>query len=107
MELFLFHQEIAGDPVISALLSFRETGEEADYYQAARGLIGYGKNRLTSGNIIKEYILHNLLEAPNIHCINQLRDFLREDIRRVFHELLEVDWDGLFREKGFLPLSNM
>ncbi len=107
MELFLFHQEIVQDPIVSALLSFRETGEAAKYYQAARGLLEYAKNRLTSGNIIKEYILHSLLESPNIRYITALRDFLRQDIKAVFHELLEPDWDGLFRERELLPLSNI
>ncbi len=106
MNLFLF-DSLTQDPVVSALLAFRETGAEDAYYQAARGLIGYGKHRLTSGNIIKEYILHTMLESPNMHDITDLRDFLRQDIKTIFHQLLEEDWDGLFREKGLLPLSGM
>ncbi len=107
MELFLFHHEIVESPVIAALLSFRETGEESDYYTAARGLLDYGTVRLTGGNIIKEYILRKMLESPNIRQIDKLRDFLREDVRKIYHELLEPDWDGLCKEKGFLPLSGI
>lgn len=106
MNLFLFHS-LTQDPVVEALLRFRETGEEDAYYQAARGLIAYAREKLTEGSIIKEYILHHILESENMRCINQLRDFLREDIRTVFHELLEADWDGLCREKELLPLSRI
>ncbi len=106
MNLFLF-DSLTGDPVIGALLCFQKTGEEDAYYRAARGLIAFAKKRKTSGNIIKEYIIQQILESKNLPYIEYLRDFLRQDIKIIFFELLEEDWDKLFREKGLLPLSGI
>lgn len=106
MELFLFHS-LTEDAVTAALLRFRETGEVSAYYQAARGLIAFAKGRKTRGNIIKEYILQQILDSENLPYILKLRDFLRQDIKTVFFELLEIDWDKLFREKGLVPLSDI
>ncbi len=106
MNLFLF-RTLSQDPVVEALIRFRETGEEEAYYQAAHTLIDYGKTRMTRGNLIKEYILRQILESENLPYIEKLRDFLRQDIKHIFFELLEEDWDGLFRNAGYLPLSDI
>ncbi len=106
MQLFIFHH-IIQDPVIAALLRFRETGREEDYYPIAQGLIHYAEHRLTDRNIIKEYILRTMLEKDRLPDIIHLRDFLRQDIKSIYHSLLDVDWDSLFREKGFLPLGSI
>ena len=106
MNLFLFHS-LTEDAVVKALLAFRETGAEAEYYGAARALIDFAKTRKTKGNIIKEYLIKQILESENLPYITELRDFLRQDIKHVFFELLEEDWDKLFRDKGYLPLSEI
>ncbi len=106
MQLFLFH-ELTRDMVVENLLRFRETGEEDAYYLVARELIAFAKVRCTSGNIIKEYILEKILKAENLPYIIQLRDFLRQDVKTIFYDLLAVDWDQLFREKELLPLSDI
>ncbi len=106
MNLFLFHS-LAEDSVVKALLAFRETEAEAEYYLAARALIDFAKIRKTKGNIIKEYLIKQILESENLPYITELRDFLRQDIKHIFYELLEEDWDKLFREKGYLPLSEI
>ena len=70
-------------------------------------MISYAKVRCTTGNIIKEYILEKILKGENFPHILKLRDFLRQDVKRIFYELLAVDWDAIFREKELLPLSGI
>ena len=106
MNLFLFHT-LPEDPVIESLLRFRETGGEEDYFRVARALIAFAKTRETRGNIVKEYIIKQILESENLPYILELRDFLRQDIKTIFYQLLEVDWDGLFRDRELLPLSGI
>lgn len=106
MNLFLF-DSLTEDSVIGGLLSFRNGGDEDAYYQAARELIAFAKRRKTTGNIIKEYVIQKMLESENLPYIERLRDYLRQDIKTIFVELLDVDWDKLFREKGLLPLSGI
>lgn len=106
MQLFLFHS-LTEDKAVKNLLAFRETGDEEAYYLVARELIAFAKTRCTSGNIIKEYILDKILKSENLPYIVQLRDFLRQDVKTIFYDLLNVDWDGLFREKNLLPLSEI
>lgn len=106
MQLFLFHK-LTEDAVVENLLRFRETGEEAAYYLVARELIAFAKVRCTSGNIIKEYILEKILKSENLPYITQLRDFLRQDVKTIFYDLLAVEWDSLFREKELLPISGI
>lgn len=86
---------------IAALLRFYETGDSADYYTAARALIAYSAHRLTDRNLIAEYVLRSMLEEDLLPDIENLRDFLRRDVKCIYTALLAVDWDQLFREKGF------
>lgn len=106
MNLFLF-DHITKDPAVAALLRFYETGDSADYYTAARALITYSAHRLTDRNLIAEYVLRSMLEEDLLPDIENLRDFLRRDVKCIYTALLAVDWDQLFREKGLLPLSKM
>ncbi len=106
MNLFLF-ESLTGDPVVKALLTFRETGEEEAYYDVARSLVEFAKSRKTTGNIIKEYVIQRVLDSENLPYIGKLRDYLRQDIKTVFCEFLDVDWDRIFREKGLLPLTGI
>ena len=106
MNLFIFHH-IVNEPIISALLKFRETMAEEDYFFIAQGLIDYGKEKLTESNIIKEYVLRTMLEKDGLPDIASLRDFLRHDIKNIYNELFDIDWDELFHSAGFLPLSQI
>ncbi len=106
MNLFLF-KNVAEDEIISALLRFKETRDEADYYAAARGLIGFAKGRLTNGSVIGEYILRLMLECDNLPDIANLRNFMRHDIKTIYAQLLAFDWDALFKQCGCLPLSDI
>ena len=106
MNLFIFNN-ITADPVIDALLRFRDTNDRDAYYTAARGLIAYAGHRLTPMNIIKEYVLRAMLEQDNLPDIVNLRDFLRQDVKAIYSELLDVDWDALFRRQGLVPLCGI
>ena len=106
MHLFLF-DSLTKDPLIAALLAFRETGSEDDYYYVARKLVAFAKGRKTTGNIIKEYVVQGILNSENLPYIEKLRDYLRQDMKIIFHELLDPDWDKLFRDRGLLPLSGI
>ena len=106
MNLYIF-QNIFRDDVIASLVQFKETGDEDDYFRASRGLIRYSSQRLTRGSIVKEYILRAMLEADDLPEITELRDYLRHDIKILYHELLNFDWDGFCKEKDLLPLENM
>lgn len=106
MNLFIFHK-ITEDPVIDSLLRFRESGDTAAYYTAARGLIDYAGHRLTDRNMIQEYVLRTMLEQDGLPDIANLRDFLRQDVKTIFCELLDVDWDTVFRRSGMLSLTNI
>ena len=106
MNLFIFN-EILNDPVISALLCFRETGDEAAYYSAAQGLIAYSERRLTDRDIIREYVLRTMLEQNNLPDITHLRNFLRRDVKNIYSVFFETDWDELFRRHEMVPLNDI
>ncbi len=106
MELFIFH-EITKDPIIKALLSYKRTQSDSDYFVAVRGLISYADRRITDKNIIREYVLRVMLEQNNLPDITKLRNFLRQDIKAIYSELFDVDWDNLFKRNGLLPLSDI
>lgn len=106
MNLFIFNH-IAEDGIISALLRFKESRNHDDYYAAARGLISFAAHRLTDGNAIGEYVLRSMLEYDNLPDITNLRNFMRNDIRAIYTELLEFDWDSLFAECGLMPMSDI
>lgn len=105
MNLFIF-DKIIQDPIISALLQFKTTQSEDDYFTVARGLIEYSKERLTDKNIIREYVLRKML-ALDLPDIANLRNFLRHDVKIIYTEFFETDWDKLFHEQGFIPMSDI
>ena len=104
--LFIFNH-ILENTTIAALLRFRETHNEDDYYIAARGLIDFSETRLTEGNIIGEYVIRTMLENEVLPDVSNLRNFLRHDIKTIYNELLSVDWDNLFIESGLIPMSDI
>lgn len=104
MDFYIFNH-LKENSVVAALTEFKETGNEEAYFRAARGLIDFSTRRLTSSDIIKEYILRVMLEHDNLPDMNSLRDYMRHDIKLIYHELLSIDWDGLFRDHGLLPLG--
>ena len=105
MNLFIF-DEITQDPVISALLQFKKSLCEDDYFTIARGLVEYSKDRLTCKNIIREYVLRKML-GIDLPDIGNLRNFLRHDVKLIYTEFFETDWDNLFHEQGFIPMSDI
>ena len=106
LNLYIFNH-ITEDKIISSLIKFKETHKETDYYIAARGLIDFATKRLTDGNIIREYILRTMLELVELPDITKLRNFLRHDVKVIYSELMEFDWDSLFAENGLMPLSDI
>lgn len=106
MQLFLFNH-ITQDPVIDALLTFKRKQDDDAYYTAARGLIAFAKNRLTDGNLIHEYVLRTMLEQENLPDIVHLRDFLRHDVKVIYHAFMATDWEALFHEKGLVSLCQI
>ncbi len=99
MKLFIF-QHILNDPVIKALLDFKKNEDESSYYTAAQGLIKYSAERLTDKNIIREYVLRQMLEHNNLPDITSLRNFLRNDIKSIYNTFFETDWNKLAASKG-------
>ncbi len=106
MELFLFYP-ILENPSVSALLRFKESGNEADYVKAMQGLLQYTKFRITDGNILKEYLLHLMLEQEEIPDINNLRNFLRHDVKLIYQAFWDYDWDELAHNCGLPTLSDI
>ncbi len=104
MNLFIFNN-LNRDRTINALLKFRDTGDTAAYYEAARRLIKFSAGRLTKGSPVKEYVLRSMLEADNLPNPETVRDFLRRDTSIIFDELLTPDWDGLCRKNKLVPFS--
>ncbi|MBE5039998.1 ATP-binding protein [Ructibacterium gallinarum] len=106
MNLFIF-DNLTRDSIIQSLLTFRETGSQEAYYTAARGLISYASHRITKQSIIREYVLRTMLEQDGLPDIVHLRDFLRQDIKTIYTELLDIDWDALFHRQGLVSLDNI
>ncbi len=102
--LYIFNH-ILEDKAISALLRFKESHNETDYYIAARSFISFAEHRYTDGDIIKEYILRAMLEYESLPDITKLRNFLRHDVKVIFSEILNFDWNGLFIQCGLLPMN--
>lgn len=106
MNFYIF-QHLSEDPVVSALIKFQQDGDEDAYFRAARTLIQFSRRRLTNRPVIQEYILRAMLEHDCLPDINVLRDFMRHDIKLIYHELLSPDWDALFKEHGLLGMSSI
>ena len=106
MNLFIFNN-LNNDDVVTSLLKFKSDGDEDAYYQAARNLISFSKHRLTDGNIIDEYILRLMLEQDNLPNPETIRDFLRQDIKTVYDNLLCIDWDKLCISQDLVPISSI
>lgn len=104
MNLFIFNN-LNNDKVIKSLMKFKEGGDTKDYYKAARGLIEFSKSRLTEHDLIDEYVIRAMLEQDNLPAFETVRDFLRSDIRTVYDEILSVNWNKLFKDKGLVPVS--
>ncbi len=106
LNLYIFNH-ITENAAISALLRFKETKQEDDYYIAARALIAFAENRYTNVSIINEYTIRKMLEEIVLPDISNLRNFLRHDIKIIYNEILSFDWDGLFTECGLLPMRDI
>lgn len=106
MNLFIFHN-LTKDKVVKSLINYKNTGMEDHYYSIARQLIKFSDNRLTTGDIIDEYILRSMLEKNNISSPENIRDFLRRDIRTIYDELLCIDWNEMFKQNNLLPLTSI
>ena len=106
MNLFIFNN-LNNDDVVTSLFKFKSDGDEDAYYQAARNLISFSKHRLTDGNIIDEYILRLMLEQDNLPNPETIRDFLRQDIKTVYDNLLCIDWDKLCISQDLVPISSI
>ena len=97
--LDVYKRQILNDPVIKALLDFKKNEDESSYYTAAQGLIKYSAERLTDKNIIREYVLRQMLEHNNLPDITSLRNFLRNDIKSIYNTFFETDWNKLAASK--------
>ncbi|MEG1442308.1 MAG: DUF815 domain-containing protein, partial [Oscillospiraceae bacterium] len=106
MNFYIFNH-ILDDKIISALIDFKQNDNHESYYTAARGLIDFSTRRLTSCDIIKEYILRVMLERDNLPDINELRDYMRHDIKLIYNELLAFDWNSMFRNSGLLGFNHI
>ncbi len=106
MNLFVF-ENLNNDEVIRSLLEFKEDESIASYYKAARLLISFSERRLTDGNIIDEYILRTMLEQDSLPDPENIRAFLRQDIRFIYENLLCVDWDSLCAKHNLVPVSSI
>lgn len=106
MNLYIFNH-ITEDPVISALLEFKGNPGDELYFFIAQKMIDFSDRRLTDKNIIREYILRTMLEKKAVADIDSHRDFLRHDVKTIYNQLFDVNWDELFRDAGFLPLCGI
>lgn len=106
LNLYIFNH-ILKNETIAALLRFKETKQESDYYIAARGLINFAEARYTKGSIIKEYVIREMLEEVVLPDVSNLRNFLRHDIKVIYNEILSYDWDSLFVGCSLLPMRDI
>lgn len=106
MNLFIF-DNLNDDKVIKPLLKFKDSGEIEQYYKAARHLIKFSKYRLTDMDLIDEYVIRAMLEQENLPNPENVRDFLRSDIKTIYDEILCVNWDKLLIESGMVPISSI
>lgn len=106
MNLFIF-DKLTNDPVIRTLLNFKNNPNTEDYYFIARSFIAYSKKRLTCKDIIREYTIRVMLEQDSLQDISRLRNFLRQDVKTIYSEIFETDWDALFRKDGYIPMSDI
>lgn len=106
MNLFIFNN-LNKDKIIKSLLKFKKSGDVKEYYKAARHLIKFSTRRLTNMDLIDEYVLRAMFEQDNLPNPENVRDFLRSDIKTIYDEILCVDWNRLFAEKGLVPVSSV
>ncbi len=106
MNLYIFNY-IIKDETISALVRFGKTRSESDYFEVARGIIEFSADRLTDGDIIKEYVLRKMLEGASLPDITRLRNYLRHDIKTIYNEIIAPDWKTVFEECGYLSLFDI
>ena len=52
-------------------------------------------------------MLFRSLEQKSLPDILHLRDFLRHDVKTIYHFFWETDWDAQLHQKGLLPLSDI
>lgn len=106
LNLFIFNH-INDNPIVSAAQRYKENRGVSDYYQLIRGLIDFAPYRLTNKNILKEYILRCMLETRHLEDITSLRDFMRMDVKTIYNELLDYDWDADFHSLGYPQLASI
>ena len=91
LNLFIFNH-INKNETIKALLKYKRTHAEADYCEAARGIIEFAPKRLTNKNILGEFVLRLMLESEHLPDISnqtyqkQLYQFLSHIRIIIFHE---------------------
>lgn len=106
LNLFIFNH-INENETIKALLKYKRTHAEADYCEAARGIIEFAPKRLTNKNILGEFVLRLMLESEHLPDISRLRDFLRHDVKVIFSEFINYDWEDMFRSDAMPSLSGI
>ena len=106
LNLFIFNH-INKNETIKALLKYKRTHAEADYCEAARGIIEFAPKRLTNKNILGEFVLRLMLESEHLPDISRLRDFLRHDVQVIFSEFINYDWEDMFRSDAMPSLSGI
>ena len=106
LNLFIFNH-INKNETIKALLKYKRTHAEADYCEAARGIIEFAPKRLTNKNILGEFVLRLMLESEHLPDISRLRDFLRHDVKVIFSEFINYDWEDMFRSDAMPSLSGI
>lgn len=106
MNLFIFNN-LNNDKIIKSLLKFKNSGDVKAYYKAARRLIKFSERRLTDMDLIDEYVLRAMFEQDNLPNPENIRDFLRSDIKTIYDEILCVNWDKMFKDNGLVPLSSV
>lgn len=106
MNLFVF-DNLNSDEIAMSLLKFKNDGNIDAYFKAASGLIDFSSRRLTSGNIIDEYILRTILEQDHLPNPETVRDFIRHDVKTIYECMLTFDWDELCRQNGLVPVSSI
>ena len=86
LNLFIFNH-INKNETIKALLKYKRTHAEADYCEAARGIIEFAPKRLTNKNILGEFVLRLMLERAPSGYFKAARFFAprcKGDFQRVY-----------------------
>jgi len=107
MEFFLFR---TGDQTLRDLYAFRTDGDREAYYRAARALISFAARRARCGDVLREYVVCALLDAPGagdlIAAPELSKPYLLQDVDRIFADFFAFDWEAHCRKCGVLPFPD-